>query len=238
MKQVKTVLTSKEFVSKDICHLYFSYEDVDFSFVPGQYAILSVPCIPTPLKRLYSFAGSSTEKGKFDLLIKIIPGGVASEYIRMLTVGEVVDITGPAGLFRLQNNEKRKIFMATGTGIAPIRSFLSAGSDRALNSILFWGLKDFSESYMMEELSELKRTHSSFMFYYCLSQQPSFEGIPFPLKEYFKTGHIDSVWETLIPTVSQNDEYYLCGSRAVIESLRVLLLSKGVEKSNLFFEKY
>ena len=238
MKQIKAILISKEFVSKDVCRLYFSHEDDDFSFIPGQYAILAVPSLSTPLKRLYSFAGPSTDKGKFELLIKIIPGGVASEYVRALTVTQVVDITGPAGLFRLQNNEKRKIFMATGTGIAPIRSFLFTRSAPALNGVLFWGLKDFAESYMVEELSQLNLSHPSFLFYYCLSQQASFEDIPLSLKDHFKAGHIDAVWETLMPQVSQNDEYYLCGPRTVIESLRVLLLSKGVTKNNLYFEKY
>jgi ferredoxin-NADP reductase len=222
----------------DVCHLFFSFDDDIFTFVPGQYAILNVPSNPSPLKRLYSFAGTNTIKNKFDFLIKIVPGGVASEYIRTLEVGDEVDVTGPAGLFKLQNNEKRKIFMATGTGIAPIRSFLSAKSPQALNSILFWGLKNFEGSYMMDELLTLKNTHPDFMFYYCLSQQVSFETIPPLLQDHFKAGHIDAAWEGVVSSISPNDEYYLCGSRTVIESLRVLLLTKGVEKGNLYFEKY
>jgi ferredoxin-NADP reductase len=174
----------------------------------------------------------------FELLIKLVPGGVASEYVRSLKVGDNVDISGPAGQFSLQNNNKRKIFMVTGTGIAPIRSFLSVKSPQVLNSVLFWGLKDLAGSYLMDELSTLKNSHPSFMFYYCLSQQASFDEVPHPLRNHFNSGHIDAVWEATIPSISPNDEYYLCGSRTVIESLRILLLSKGVEKSNLYFEKY
>lgn len=238
MKQINALLIAKKFVTVDVCHLFFSFEDDTFTFTPGQYAILTVPSSPSPLKRLYSFAGTNIVRNRFDLLIKLIPGGVASEYIRALTVGDMVDVNGPAGLFKLQKNDKRKIFMATGTGIAPIRSFLSSTSSQALNSVLFWGLKDLAGSYLMDELSALKNSHPSFMFYYCLSQQASFDEVPPPLRSHFKSGHIDAVWEAAIPSISPNDEYYLCGSRAVIEFLRVLLLSKGVEKDNLYFEKY
>lgn len=238
MKQIRATLISKKFLTGDVCHLFFSFDDDTFIFVPGQYAILHVPSNPSPLKRLYSFAGTNTMRNKFDLLIKLVPGGVASEYIRSLKVGDMIDVTGPAGLFKLQNSEKRKIFMATGTGIAPIRSFLSVKSPQTLNSILFWGLKDFEGSYMMDEFLTLKNTHPSFMFYYCLSQQASFDKIPPELQDHFKAGHIDTVWGSVVSTISPHDEYYLCGSRTVIESLRILLLSKGVEKGNLYFEKY
>jgi len=231
-------LISKKFVSNDVCHLFFSHEDSDFTFTPGQYAILNIPSSPTPLKRLYSFAGTNMEDGMFDLLIKLVPGGIASEYVRSLKVGECVDVSGPAGLFCLQKNDKRKIFMATGTGIAPIRSFLSTRAPHALNSLLFWGLKDFVDTYLIDELLSLKAAHSSFAFYCCFSRQTSFDNISSRLTDSFKTGHIDSVWQSIMPGILPEDEYYLCGSRVVIESLRIFLLSKGVEKRNLFFEKY
>ena len=66
----------------------------------------------------------------------------------------------------------------------------------------------------------------------------SFDSIPAELLHYFRSGHIDAVLNSQIPTINPNDEYYLCGSRTVIESILTLLLSKGVQKENLFFEKY
>lgn len=238
MKKIVASLSSKQFVTSDVCRLVFSFDDPKFTYSPGQYLILSIPTTTTPLKRLYSFAGSNTTKGSFELLIKIVPGGVASEYVRSLKTDDKVEVSGPAGLFILQNNNKRKVYMVTGTGIAPIRSFLFSGGPCALNSILFWGLKDVASSYLTDELFNLKTTHPGFNYYYCFSQQSAFEGVP-PLQlGHFKSGHVDSVWRTVVPVVLPGDEYYLCGSRTVIESLRTLLLSLGVERGGLFFEKY
>lgn len=239
MKQIKACLVSKKMVSQDVCHLYFYAEGEGFEFKAGQYAILTVPASPTPLKRLYSFAGSNKDKNVFELLIKLIPGGVASEYIRELSVGDMVDASGPAGLFSERESASRKVYMATGTGYAPIRSFLlSLGSPNTTKRSLFWGLRDYSETYLFDELLALKKASDSFSFTYCLSQQASFDTIPADLLQYFRTGHIDAVWTSQTPQIEPNDEYYLCGSRIVIESLRTLLLSKGVSKDNLFFEKY
>jgi len=103
---------------------------------------------------------------------------------------------------------------------------------------LFWGLRDLSELYLFDELLALKRTSPSFSFTYCLSQQSEFEVFPAELLQYFRTGHIDAVWGAQMATIVPDDEYYLCGSRIVIESLRTLLLSKGISKDKLFFEKY
>lgn len=238
MKQIKAFLSSKKMETADVVHLYFHVEENDFAFNPGQYVMLTVPSSPTPLKRLYSFAGSNNSKNTFDLLIKLIPGGVASEYIRKLQVGDSVSASGPAGLFAEQKTSSKKIYMVTGTGFAPVRSILNSPKDLSSDRTLFWGLKNLSETYMFEELYGLKSLDSSFSFYYCLSQQASFASIPADLLQYYRSGHIDAVWGSLNPTIYSEDEYYLCGSRTVIESLRLLLLSKGVPKERLFFEKY
>jgi len=149
-----------------------------------------------------------------------------------------VDIAGPAGLFALKKTPARKIFLVTGTGVAPVRSFLLSDPSQALNSVLYWGLKDLSEIFLFNELLDLKRVSSTFFFQYCLSQQPSFDIIPADLLHYFRAGHIDTVWTAQTASINPLDEYYICGSREVVESLRLLLLSRGVSKNNLFFEKY
>lgn len=238
MKNIKAHLISRKIIAPDVYHLYFYAEGEGLEYNPGQYVILTIPKSPTPVKRLYSFAGGNKDKNIFELLIKLIPGGVASEYIHNLPIGGSVDAMGPAGLFTEQKTALRKIYMVTGTGFAPVRSFLSSNPTKPLNSALFWGFRNLSEVYMMDELLGFKKTSPDFSFSYCLSQQPSFDTIPAYLLQYFRTGHIDDVWASQMPSINPLDEYYLCGSRTIIESLRLTLLSKGVVKEKLFFEKY
>jgi Na+-transporting NADH:ubiquinone oxidoreductase subunit F len=239
MIHAKATLTDRKILAPDIFHLFFSLEEgAELIYIPGQYIILTIPSSPTPVKRLYSFAGSNKNGGVFELLVKLVPGGVASEYLKNLPIDGKIDVSGPAGLFSLQETPLRKIYMVTGTGFAPIRSLLVSGSPHAQNSTLFWGMRDFSEAYMMDELLNIKNQFEAFSFFYCLSQQKELGLIPAELQRFFRIGHIDEVWLAENMKIEVDTEYYLCGSRTVIESLRTFLLSRGVNKSRLFFEKY
>jgi len=238
MKQAQATLLSKKILAVDVYSLYFYTEGFGFGFIPGQYVVLDVPSSSSPIKRLYSFAGSNSSANSFELLVKLVPGGVASEYLRGLSIGDKVDVSGPAGLFLEQKTLNRKIYMTTGTGFAPIRSFLLSKEPGSVNGALYWGLKDLAETYLFDELRALQQDNPLFSFSYCLSQQVSFDSIPADLLHYYRAGHIDAAWGADFPTINSADEYYLCGSRTVIESLRLLLLSKGVLKTKLFFEKY
>lgn len=238
MNQSSAFLFSKTEVAPDVFHLFLYIPGEGLHFTPGQYIILTVPASPAPLKRLYSLAGSNTDKNILELLIKLVPDGAASSYIRSLNVGSSLEVSGPAGLFSLQKTPAKKIFMATGTGFAPIRSFLRSCDLQKSGGSLYWGVKNLSETYLFDELLALKEKQSTFSFTYCLSQQPTFDIIPADLLQYYRAGHIDVVWSSQTPLINPEDEYYLCGSRTVIEALRLLLLSRGVSKSKLFFEKY
>jgi len=238
MIQTQATLTSKISLASDVCRFVFSVADSLFSYVPGQYVILTIPHPSGPVKRLYSLAGNSSEKNTFELIIKLVEGGAASGYLTSLAIGDSVEIAGPAGLFKEQPTTFRKIYMATGTGIAPIRSFLLSKDEKSVNSVLYWGMRNTSEAYLMDELIRIRKSALFFDFYYCLSQQSPLVSIPADLLQYFRTGHIDAVWDKRTTPPNPDDEYYLCGSRIVIESLRLHLLSQGISKEKLFFEKY
>jgi len=237
MNQFKATLLGRQQVSADVYLLSFYSDELSFSFVPGQYAILTIPG-QTSLKRLYSFASAPSTYGGFELFVKIVEGGVGTQYLKTLHIGDCVDVSGPAGLFTLQKNEKRKIFMATGTGYAPMRSFFLSSSPASLkNSVLFWGMKTIEETCLLNELYSLNKDRG-LSFYYCLSQQDLPGSIPAHLLQHYRTGHIQDVWKSVIGKPDTADEYYLCGSRVVVESLRTLLGSLNVDKENIFFEKY
>lgn len=237
MNQFKAVLLSKQQVAEGVYRLFFYSKDGHFDFVSGQYAIVTIPGQP-PLKRLYSFASSPNTQGTFELLIKIVDGGMGTQYLKNLRVGDCIDVAGPAGLFTQQKTPSRKIYMVTGTGFAPVRSFfLSSPSVSLKDSFLFWGMRTIEETYLFDELYSLY-IQRGLSFYYCLSKQESLSSIPAYLLQFYRTGHIQDVWKSVLGSPDANDQYYLCGSRTVVESLRVLLLSLSVLKERVFFEKY
>ncbi len=241
-----THLIFKTLLTADVMLLKFGLDEpAEIVFIPGQYLILFVPQpAGDPARRLFSIASSPREKNSFELLAKIIPGGVASEFFVKLQPDEKVMFQGPAGRFFLQDDLNSKIFLATGTGLAPIRSilhsFVGVGSsdpnhDTPLPYVLFWGLPAFKDVYFLEELKNLAQKNPTFSFTICLSREQSLDAIPEADRKYFSLGRITT---PLTSKPWQSGDYYLCGNRDIVESLKTYLTEQGVEKPHLFFEKF
>ena len=56
-------------------------------------------------------------------------------------------------------------------------------------------------------------------------------------KKYFVLGRINKALEPVLKSLGTVD-FYLCGGRQVVESLKNYLLDFGVPSENLFFEKF
>ncbi len=133
----QTQLVEKQQLTKDVLFLKFDLDEPkEIQFVPGQYLIMFVPKDNDHVRRQYSIASSPSQNHSVELLIKLIPGGVASGYVEKLTVGEIVRFDGPGGRFVLNGNQKHKVFLATGTGIAPMRSILKSIFDQQYTSLI------------------------------------------------------------------------------------------------------
>ena len=142
----QTQLTAKKELAPSILHLTFSLvEPSTITFNAGQYVILFVPNgTEVSARRLFSIVTPPQVQNSFELIVEIVPDGVASNYFLGLKVGEMARFQGPVGLFKLKENSRKKIFFATGTGIAPIFSMIThlySHLNFQNNSHLFWGLK-------------------------------------------------------------------------------------------------
>jgi Na+-transporting NADH:ubiquinone oxidoreductase subunit F len=245
LQTYKTFLTKKTQLNSNTYLYHFDLIDPkEIIFNPGQYVILKVPTDKGPVSRLYSISSSTSDKNSFQLIIEIIPGGLASNYLSSLEEGKEVVFQGPGGLFNLKENNNNKIFMITGTGIAPILSIIK--SEFKIKNLkfkikLFWGIKNYTDIYLIDELKNLEFQISNFKFQICLSREENLDMIPEEDKKYFELGHIDACFEKLAPkpySLITSSEFYLCGSRSVVESLKLFLLSKNIPKENIIFEKF
>lgn len=215
-------------------------EGAPLAFLPGQYVIIFVPQDGKLLRRLYSVASASQNSSTIDLFIKVVSGGAGSTYLTTLAPGARVSGMGPAGMFKLRDNKLAKVFMTTGTGFAPVRSFLlSQQAPPVAPWLALWGEQTHTEISFFHELQSLEATLKDFRFYYCLSREPSLELIPAQFRNYSRLGRITKVFDELKGSYDlPQTEFYLCGSRLVVEGLREYLSSIGVTKENIIFEKY
>jgi NAD(P)H-flavin reductase len=98
-----------------------------FDFLPGQ--AVMVGAHGQSERRPYSIACSperAAESGRLELLIAVEPDGALGANLGPASPGTLIDVEGPAGTFTLPRRVggSRVLFVAGGTGIAPLRSML------------------------------------------------------------------------------------------------------------------
>jgi benzoyl-CoA 2,3-dioxygenase component A len=139
----------------DVRHIVLSFGSTVFPVLEGQ----SIGVVPPGARpdgrkhdiRLYSIAsardGEKRNANNIALTIKRVEGGVASNYMCDLKVGDKVEVTGPFGAtFLLPNDPQANLIMiCTGTGSAPFRAFTERRRREMQNApgkaIMFFGAR-------------------------------------------------------------------------------------------------
>ena len=127
-------------------------------FEAGQFVSLEVPGLPEPgtwkprtVKRLYSLASApgAADGKEFELCIKYQKGGLGSEFVKRLKAGDEFNMRAPFGDFVYDTDPSRSAcFIATGTGIAPMRSIVTSEhfqSQPPRKALLLFGASDAGE---------------------------------------------------------------------------------------------
>ena len=204
-------------------------------FLAGQYLLLDVP--GTPQKRSYSIASSPDMTTGVEVMVDLSPHGPGTQYLEGLKAGEEVKFYAPAGEFvqpgeetQIRKEEERLVFVATGTGLAPLRSMyldlLQTKQDKRPMKV-FWGLRNELDICFLEELRELASAFPYFSFEIVLSQaSPEWT---------LKTGHVT---KHVLADMTERTGYYLCGNPHMIVDVNKALLEKGVQSQHIHMEKF
>ncbi|HYB50818.1 MAG TPA: FAD-dependent oxidoreductase [Burkholderiaceae bacterium] len=111
--KTQTVLTKKTALMPTIWALQFQL-DQPIDFLAGQYAGILVKDWEW---RDDSIAG--VQGTQISFLVSTRTGGDGSDLANAIQPGEKTQMELPLGIHTLENNDKRKVFVATGTGLAP-----------------------------------------------------------------------------------------------------------------------
>lgn len=200
----------------------------DLDFRPGQYFSLSVINENgQKIRRPYSIASSPSEKD-FEICVKKVDGGLASEYIWGLKEGDEVELFGAMGKFFITDFDKDFVFVSSGVGIAPFRSIIKDLLENGFkeNIFLLAGFRNESESVYLEFFENLKEKYSNFDFEFVYSRE----------KSDFQ-GYVQDFLEDFVPT-EFDGEFYVCGLSKMVEDSKEKLIELGFEKDRIFFEKW
>lgn len=206
-----------------------------FDFYAGQFVSLKVPRNGSEEARPYSIASAPQENARFDLCLNRVEGGYVSNYLCDLSAGARLNLNGPHGSFVVSKPpEQDVVFIATGTGIAPIRGMLAdlfkQESELNREVWLLFGVRHPETILYGEEFEALAAEHSRFHFVPTLSRPP----------QNWK-GARGYVQEQLRKIFSGRKDFkaYICGLKAMVDETRFILKEEfGLDRKQIRFEKY
>jgi Na+-transporting NADH:ubiquinone oxidoreductase subunit F len=203
----------------------------------GQFVQFEVPeyeLTDEPVYRAYSMASQPSNNTHIELQIRLVPNGICTTYVHEhLQVGEEVSVNGPYGEFFLRDTDRPLIFIAGGSGMAPIKSILldmqEKGSQRRAR--YFFGARTRADLFLIDEMTALETQMADFKFIPALSEPQSddnWEG---------EVGLITDVVHRLTEDASDS-EAYLCGSPGMIDACIIVLKDLGVPEEHIYFDKF
>ncbi len=218
-------LRSKKPLANQTVEYIFSHSEPELPFRPGQFLSLRVGTddLDNPILRSYSIASSPDQRGEIRLVLRILEDGIGSRFFAALSPGDEVTFTGPMGFFVNElSHPGDVVYVATGTGIAPILPMIQETLSRAETGRveLFWGLRHEDDLFWQDELSSLSSKNGRFRAHVFLSQPRGF---------WRERGRIVGPVVELVPSL-QRPIFYLCGNGQMIEECKAALIARGVER--------
>ncbi len=186
---------------------------VRVKFKAGQY--LDV-ILADGARRSFSMANAPQQSGLAVLHVRVVPGGrFSGEVLPALAAGSTLRVELPAGDFWLRESAKPAVFVASGTGFAPIKSILEDAFKRGVtrDMVLYWGARRMKDMYLAELPHKWAAGHPNFRFVPVLSEPNPADGWT------GRTGFVHRAVMEDFATLAQN-EVYACGVTPMVDAAR------------------
>jgi ferredoxin-NADP reductase len=227
----RAVLTGWRDLAPGVRHFDFELAGGgSLAFAPGQFLSLTAELDGQAITRAYSLA-SAPDDARFSLCLNRVSDGLMSHHLFALRPGDPIEFKGPLGTFTIRNPERDRIFVATGTGVAPFRSMLAhqfATGNRARTTLVF-GVRYEDTVLYRDEFERWAREHSHLDFRPTLSRAgESWTGL---------RGHVQQ--HVLDAAGERRDlDIYICGLKLMVDDMRARLKERGFERRQIITEKY
>lgn len=200
----------------------------EFNFIPGQY----VDVIGSGgVRRSYSLASAGLVGKELELHIRAVDGGAMSRYwFEQAKVNDLLRLNGPLGTFFLRDMKGLDlVFLATGTGIAPVKAMLESMAalpeDRQPTSVtVLWGGCTSQDLYF--DVASIPGHHR---FVPVLSRAAGdWSGA---------RGYVQQHLLSIYPDLS-NAAVYACGSDAMIHDAKTTLTKVGLPAQRFYSDAF
>ena len=202
-------------------------------FLAGQYIDF---LLKDGRRRSYSIANPPHDDGLLELHIRHLPGGHFSDRVfAEMKEKDILRLEGPLGSFFIrEESDKPMIFIAGGTGFAPIKAMLlhafASGTPRPM--VLYWGVRSRKDLYMGDLVATWQQEHPHFNFIPVLSE---------PRPEDAWLGRTGYVHEAVLADFKDLSGYqvYACGAPALVDAARQGFTgSRGLPEDEFYADSF
>lgn len=201
-------------------------------FLAGQYIDI---LLKDGKRRSYSMANAPHDDAYVQLHVRAVPEGFFSQYVfNEMRDRAILRFEGPHGTFFLrEDSDKPIIFMAGGTGFAPIKAVIEhaffSHIDREM--VLYWGCRSLQDVYMGQLAAQWAREHPQFTFIPVLSD---------PKTEDNWHGRTGLVHQAILDDFENLAGYqvYACGAPIMIESGQKAFAERGLPEDEFFADSF
>jgi NAD(P)H-flavin reductase len=208
--------------------------DGPFRFAAGQAVLVGVHGQHD--RRPYSIAAGPAEVGRtgvLDLLVGVGDRGTAGPHLPELTAGVRVDIEGPFGTFRFPERpaERQFLFVAGGSGIAPLRAMVheALGGDPEWTLSLVYSARQPDQLAFDEEFLALARA-GRLVYRRTVTRHAGPDW----------TGGRGRIGPALLRSVIRGPETlaFVCGPDALVHDVPRMLRSAGIQPFRIRVEEW
>ena len=206
-------------------------------FLAGQYIDIFMK---NGKRRSFSLANAPHDDELLQLHVRNYPGGTFAEHVFMrMKERDILRFEGPLGTFFLrEDSDKPIIFVASGTGFAPVKSILEhafhvrnlRGSERQM--VLYWGNRTKADLYLADLVGSWQQKHDNFTFIPVLSEA---------LQTDNWTGRTGLVHQAVLEDFDDLAGYqvYACGTPAMVEAAHMdFTRLRGLPEDEFFSDAF
>ncbi len=225
-------VAKKEQLAHDVIALHLQLPTSErLQFKAGQYIEF---ILKDGKRRAFSIANAQHDSEFLQLHIRVIPGGVFSEYVaNELVEKAILRIEAPFGNFFLrEDSNKPIIFVAGGTGFAPVKGIIEhmLFNNIQRDMILYRGARQLQDLYM-HELCEKWAEFTPHLTYIPVISEP--EGDDWQ-------GRVGLVHEAVLADYKNLSSYqaYVCGAPGMCEVAHTSFVQQGLLPDEFFSDAF
>lgn len=224
-------VSKKERISGDVVSLHLQLPSSErLLFLPGQYIEF---ILKNGKRRAFSIANAPHNEFGLELHLRLVKGGEFTEYVfNELQEKAIMRIEAPFGSFYLrEDSDKPIIFVATGTGFAPIKGIIEhmLYADNQRPMTLYWGGRQLEDLYMHDLCTRWAEHVPTFTYIPVLSKaKDDWEG---------QTGHVQ---QAVLEDIADLSSYqaYACGLPDMVHAASEAFVGQGLDPDEFFSDAF